>query len=262
MSYPPDLIAFDDQMVALGRPRPPVVDWIRQGAKGDFSAATRLWQSNVDEWEKSNPEAAITWLELSERYKAADEAHEKNKFSKDEWAFQTLIRAGCPSHYVNLIRGTLGDKTALNAIRRWAADGQHWSIVLCGGPGSGKSTGAAWALHQFAGRMYTPKWVSCPEVAELKFWTPSSELLKKRCRDAGVLVLDDIGAGAREENAKPWLAWLDNILDVRWANKRKTILTSNRTADQLSAWLGYRMADRLNEGKIVTVADKSMRGQP
>lgn len=260
--YPEDLMIIDDQMRALDRPTPPVMSWLSGGLKGDFNERTKAWEQQVAAWEAANHDRAITWLELSERYQQAEAAHEEHKFDDTEWQFQSLLRAGCPERHVSLVRGRLEDKSTLRAIRTWAADGSRWSFVSCGGTGSGKSTAAAWALHQFSSRRFWPRWVSCPAVAESRLWSPEGELLRKRCRDAGILVLDDLGSGAREADAKPWLAWLDDVLDARWANKRKTVVTSNRTPDQLAAWLGVRMADRLNEGVIHVTADKSMRGTP
>ena len=110
-------------------------------------------------------------------------------------------------------------------------------------------------------RNYRPKWVRCVQLVDSALFGVAAELHKYRCRNAGVLVLDDIGAGAREKDSKAWMGWLDDVLDARWSQQRKTIITSNLPTGKLSAWLGPRLSERLNEGVIFETTEK-MRTKP
>jgi hypothetical protein len=257
--YPDKLIELDEQMLALERPLPPVTTWLSGGLKGDIRARHAEWLKAIDAWEQADPDRAVRWYELRESYRAEDEILERRKWSEDAWRYEQLRRTGCPDGHVVAIQKRLEERSCLKAARDWATDGMQWSLILSGGPGCGKTTAAAWAAHQMSMRNYRPKWVRCAAVVDAPMFGGEAELLKHRCRNAGLLVLDDIGAGARERDAKPWLGWLDDVLDARWANKRKTIITTNMTPGPLAQWLGARLCDRLNEGTIHATAEASMR---
>lgn len=258
--YSPKLIELDAQMVALGRPLPPVVSWIRGGLKGDFNARTAAWRKQVEAWEVANPMSAVQWAELKAQCEAEEERLDAAKWSEAAWRFELMQRLGFPPRAVELCRAELRDTEMFTAARDWMRDGLTWSVVLTGGPGCGKTVAATWAAHQLLSRNFRPFWVSCPRMSESNFYDTEGELRRFRARNAGVLVLDDLGEGRRELESKPWAAWLDDVLTERHAQRRKTIITTNRTAAELRAFLGERIRDRLNEGHVASTKEKSMRG--
>lgn len=264
--YPEALLRIDDEMVALGRPVPPVVSWLQSkpttstDAKERWDEASRVWRSEFAEWETRSPESAARWLELRLQYAAEDERIEALKWSEEKFRFELLTRLGVPRRSVDAVQRPLDDRSCMRQTREWLLDGLAWSLTLCGGPGSGKTTAATWAAHQLLMRRFRPKWVRCAAMVDAPLFGIEAQLMKHQCRTADVLVLDDIGAGAREQDAKPWLGWLDDVLDARHGNRKRTIITSNLTAAKLAPWLGPRLADRLNEGVIHETAEKSMRG--
>lgn len=258
--YDPRLLAIDDQMVALGRPPPPVVSWISGGFKGDFNAATAQWRERLAQWEGTQPDNAARWLELREQYIEIDRALESAKWSSSEWLYRVLINQGCSPRIIDAIRRDLDDRSCMKAARDWVIDGTQWSFIVSGRPGCGKSTAAAWCAHQLAMRTFKPLWVRCVSMVDKPMFGFEAQLEKSKCQDAGVLVLDDIGAGAREETAKAWLGWLDDVLDFRHGRRRKTVITTNLPLVKLRAWLGPRLVDRLREGAEHETAERSMRG--
>lgn len=260
MNYHPKLLEIDDKMRALGRPSPPVGDWLAGGAKGNFAAKTADWKARLRAWEAASPDAAVEWLRLRELYKTEEEILDSGRFSEDAWKYENMRRLGFPELALDSIRRDLQDKKSLTAAREWAIGGD-WSLVLCGGTGCGKTTAATWAAHQLYMRLnQRPKFLRCASMVDAPAFNAEAELLKYRCKEAGVLVLDDIGSGAREKDAKLWLGWLDDVLDARHSARRKTIITTNMPEGVLAEWIGRRLADRLNEGIIHTSTDKSMRG--
>jgi len=64
---------------------------------------------------------------------------------------------------------------------------------------------------------------------------------------------------------KPAMAALERRPIDEWCSRandgKKTIITTNRTPDELKAWLGERLADRLRGGMLHSSADKSLRGR-
>lgn len=258
--YSRKLTELDECMRALGRPLPPVGAWLANGQRGDFNARTAAWKSRLVEWERANPEAAVDWLELREAYAAEEESEEARKWSVDEYRYRLLGQLGAPAKCIETIRRDFQDKPPMKAASGWCFNDAQWALTLCGRVGNGKTTAATWAAHQHLMRGRRVHWVRCAKMADEPLFGVEAQLQKHRCREAPLLVLDDIGAGARETSAKAWLGWLDDVLDARWGAQRKTILTSNLAPGALATWLGPRLADRLNEGLIHGDNSESMRG--
>lgn len=260
--YSPKQIQLDAEMVALGRPLPPAVSFIRGGLKGDFNARTAAWRAQCDAWEQANPDAAIRWAELKLEAESEQERIDAVKFSDDAWRYELMQRLGFPSRAVELCRAELRDTACFTAARDWAAQGLAWCLVLTAGPGCGKTVAATWAAHQLLSRSFRPLFVSCPRLAESNLYDVAGEVGRFRARNAPVLVLDDLGEGKREQKSEPWNAWLDEVLTERHAKNKRTVITTNRTVDELRTWLGARLFDRLREGVVFSSNEKSLRGAP
>lgn len=259
--YSDKLIAIDDEMVALGRPPPPVVSWLSSGLKGNIVERHAGWLKQLEAWEEANPEKAVRWQELKAQYEAQDELERRAKFdgSDDAWNYVLLEHIGCPRPYVETISRDFKDTGSMLAARDWMRDGLTWSLTLIGGTGCGKSTAAAWLAHQLLMRRFRPVWVDCVRQCEAPMYGVAAEHLRWRCREAPVLVLDDMGGGARELTSDFWHAWLDDVIGSRANANKKTIITTNRDKPQLREWLGARLVDRLNAGVIFDSKEKSLR---
>lgn len=258
--YSDKLIAIDDEMVALGRPLPPVVSWISGGFKGNFNDAAAQWRKRLEAWEEANPESAIRWHELRQQY-ITEERHELQKrYGDEEWRFVLLDQLGVPATNLDRIRRPFDDNGSMRAARDWMLDPQAWCLVLIGGTGCGKSTAAAWAAHQRMMRNFGVQWVDCVKQCEAPMYGVEAEHRRWQCRTADTLVLDDLGSGRRERQSDFWLAWLDDVIGSRANDAKRTIVTTNRSVDELKAWLGERLTDRLRAGMVVSTKEKSMRG--
>jgi DNA replication protein DnaC len=172
-----------------------------------------------------------------------------------------------PESNLNLIkpdaRGNIvaRDNGSMRAARDWLLDGTTWSLTIIGRPQCGKSTGAAWLAHQLLMRRFRPTWIDCTKQSQEPMYGARAEYVRYCCRSAASLVLDDLGGGRRERESEFWGAWLDDVVGSRANERRKTIITTNRSEAELSAWLGPRLLARLQAGIICTTADPSMRGR-
>jgi hypothetical protein len=258
--YSDKLIAIDDEMVALGRPPPPVVSWLSGGLKGDLKARHEQWRRQVEAWEEANPDAAVTWLELRERYVTQEQLERKLLYDEDQWNYEQLRYFGCPDLVVSALRSQMRETPSWKVARDWMLD-TAWSLLLIGNTGCGKSVAAGWAAHQKLMRNFGVRWVDCPQQCERPMYGTEAELQRFHCRTTQVLVIDDLGGGRRERASEPWLAWLDDVLGSRANDGRKTIVTTNRTPDELKAWLGERLVDRLRAGMVHSSAETSLRGR-
>lgn len=274
--YSDRLIAIDDEMAALGRPPPPVVSWISRDTskahaqhirnKPDecpcaWCLECRGWRKQLEAWEETNPESAIKWHELRERYITQERDELKARYSQDAWNYVLLDQLGVPETNLDLIRRKFDDNGSMRAARDWMVDVRAWCLVLIGGTGCGKSTAAAWAAHQRLMRNFGVQWVDCVKQCEAPMYGVAAEHRRWQCRTTHTLVLDDLGSGRRERESDFWLAWLDDVIGSRANDNKRTIVTTNRTVAELGAWLGPRLVDRLNAGTIVSTSEKSMRGQ-
>lgn len=260
--YPESLLRIDDEMRKLGRPVPPVVSWLSRNLRGkNPNEAQAAWRREVEAWEEANPETAVQWLELRSQYAAEEERLEQLKYNPDAWTYALLSRLGCPQENLDVIRGHFRDTQSMAAAQRWLQNGTVWSLVLIGGHGCGKSSAAAWLAHQLLMRSYRPAWVDCAKQSQAPMYGVEAEHRRFLCRNAGVLVLDELGSKRQlEREHGPWLAWLDDVLGSRANERRKTIVTTNRTPDELGPWIGERLIDRLRAGDVHSSDEPSMRG--
>lgn len=262
--YSDKLIAIDDEMVALGRPIPPAVAWLsggQPGGKQEFNARTKAWHEAVEAWEEANPESAIRWHELRHQYVVEEQAELKKRYSEEAWNYVTLEHLGVPKSNVDMIQRNLDDNGSMKAAREWMLSPDLWCLVLIGGTGCGKSTAAAWAAHQSLMRNFGVQWVDCVKQCEAPMYGVGAEHRRWQCRSSHTLVLDDLGSGRRERESQVWLAWLDDVIGSRANEKKRTIITSNRSMDELKAWLGDRLYDRIRIGSVYSTKEKSFRGR-
>lgn len=259
--YSDKLIAIDDEMVALGRPLPPVVSWLSGGLKGDPNQRAAAWQKQLEAWEEANPEAAIRWHELRQQYITQEQHELKAKYDPDAWNYVLLEQLGVPSTNLDLIRRKFDDNGSMRAANTWMVAHDKWCLLLIGGTGCGKSTAAAWAAHQRLMRNFGVQWVDCVKQCEAPMYGVGAEHRRWQCRTTHTLVLDDLGSGRRERESQYWLAWLDDVIGSRANDNKRTIITTNRSVDELHAWLGARLVDRLRAGMVFSTNEKSMRGR-
>lgn len=247
-------VALDAEMVALGRPTLTLTQVLNP-------ALLAAHRATVEAWEYAHPEAAARWLELRADAKAEEAKLYAGRYGSEAFAREQMRVAGFAEALVGKAMRELRDSACFIAARDWLRDGTLWSLVLTGAPGCGKSQAATWAAHQLLMRNFAPRCARCPKVAEQPLYGGEAEEYRWRCAQAGVLVLDDLGEGEqRNEKRAAWRAWVDDVLTQRHAERRKTIITTNRSPAELGAWLGARLVDRLNEGTVMSTAEKSMRG--
>ena len=136
----------------------------------------------------------------------------------------------------------------------------RWSLLLVGGPGLGKThlaLSVAW------------EWLEQGKI--VAYWQAEKFLdeLRRGFRDFGegqggyervltfaqmapLLVLDDLGAERETDWAR---AKLDEVIDARYLNQRKTLVTSNASPTQLPP----RIVDRLMTGLVIQLKGQSWR---
>lgn len=222
-------------------------------------------------WEAANPELAAAWTEaLAEddtRTKALDLAVRQAALASGAPA--TLNRLGVPrpvSHALSAPRAT----PALAAAKEWWLSGKP-VLLLLGGVGSGKTTAAGWVLlrqlereagvtHPSGGHPVDPAmFATAAEFNGLSDYHPESRAwLERLCRCA-LLVLDDLGT---ERMGDGELSCVQRVIGERHATGRRTVLTSNLTAEAFRARYGERVADRIREVGMVKGSGKtSLRSQ-
>lgn len=251
--YTPRQVALDAEMVALGRPHLELRSVLNP-------AALEAHRATVEAWEYANPEKAARWLELRADARAEDAKLYEERYGAEAFAREQMRSAGFEELLTARAMRELHDSACFTATRDWCRYDTAWCLVLIGGTGCGKTQAATWAAFQLLSRKHTVRAALCPKVSESPLYGGEAEEYRWRCANAGFLLLDDLGEGEqRNEKRHAWRAWVDDVLTQRYAARRRTIITTNRTPKELGEWLGGRIADRLNEGTIISTAEKSLR---
>ena len=143
-----------------------------------------------------------------------------------------------------------GVREALEVARRYAEDPHGW-LVLSGGYGVGKTHLAAAIAHERLASGQSVFFSIVPDLLDhlRAAFAPSSEMpydeLFDKVREAGVLVLDDLGA----ENATAWATEkLFQIINYRYNYRMPTVVTTN---NRLLSHMDERIRSRLSDMSFV-----------
>lgn len=191
-----------------------------------------------------------------------------------------LAAFGVSEKDVQVLKGSLVETPAVKTI----TGGDHVMTVLAGTTGSGKTvaavadllsylksiTGAAWKLsldrceiHELSRpRPSFPKEKFNPlflKAAKLARWPRYEDEAMDQLLFSKFLIIDDLGVEFFDVKGS-YAALLDEVIDERYANARKTVLTTNLDVAAFKARYGERLIDRLREsGRFVNVSTPSLR---
>jgi DNA replication protein DnaC len=216
-------------------------------------------------------------MDMSSIHKLTDEEIDERlgkKNSNDERyrldLYKTLHEKwGVPERIIRNLK-KLRDTRAVQIANDFCnAKPEGWCLILSADKGTGKSTAAAsWLM----GRMeqvhiettikQIGRWWTGTRLARVSAYGPEFE---KIC-SLPVMVIDDLGVEYLDKNGN-FLQKLDELVDERYSNFRKTIITTNLNAEHFRDRYGERVADRIREGfndggAFVELSEASMRTRP
>jgi DNA replication protein DnaC len=132
---------------------------------------------------------------------------------------------------------------AVAAVREWVQKRQGW-IVLCGGPGRGKTHLLAAAANQLLDQGQRALYVIVPDLLDHLREGIETGVGHQRFEDArGVdfLLLDDLGA----EQSTPWAEEkVFQLVNHRYVNGLPMLVASNVGPDELASRVASRLRDR------------------
>lgn len=142
------------------------------------------------------------------------------------------------------------DTDAMVAARAFVASKKSF-LVLFGGVGSGKSAAAAWTL---AGKG-SAGFVRAAKLARISKFEDGGEwedALRVRW-----LVIDDLGT---ESVSDYWFERVNELLDSRYGDRLRTVITSNLSKEEIKTKYGDRIASRIrDDGMVVGCGSDDLR---
>lgn len=203
------------------------------------------WRRRCDQWEAENPEINKAWKEALwiESQRVGAEADRRAEISR-------LIHAGVPARTVDVWVSGPDATPAVESVRSWLKSGKNF-LLLLGKPGGGKTVAASQALvdgGEFARAVELSRTSAFDKEDQRQF--------RMVCRTR-MLVLDDLGAEMLHDG---WRPLLDELVDVRYGDRLRTIITSNLDGQGFKARYGERISDRIrHDGEVFMCGDKSLR---
>lgn len=131
-------------------------------------------------------------------------------------------------------------------------------LVMCGKPGTGKNHLAlAIARHAITEHQSSAVFTTALKIArEYKStWSKTSTRTEddviKHFTHPDLLIIDEVGVQFGSDAEK---LIMFEIINTRYERMKPTILISNQSKDELSAFIGERVIDRMNDGGGCTLA--------
>jgi DNA replication protein DnaC len=135
---------------------------------------------------------------------------------------------------------------------------QGGGLVMCGKPGTGKNHLAlAIAKHVINEHLSPAMFTTALRIARMfkSTWSKNAEMTEQEVISAytspDLLIIDEVGVQFGSDSEK---LILFEIINTRYEKMRPTILISNLPKDELSAFIGERVIDRMNDGGGCTLA--------
>lgn len=151
----------------------------------------------------------------------------------------------------------------VEAAKQFLQKGKR-NIIFAGAPGIGKGhLAAAIAIHFIKAHKWRVAWIECARLFRdyhKAYETGTTDEIAERLGAINLLVLDEICLRDLPADGEEILF---AILDRRHKEGKPTIMLGNKPADDIRAWLGGRIVDRLRSGGVIFCYGEweSMRGQ-
>ena len=156
---------------------------------------------------------------------------------------------GIPQRIIETLAGEHLDTPAYQAVKEFlGASREGWCLVLAGPKGCGKSTAAASYLWDKIKQSESEptramRWWTASRVARVSGYNAELEKMMQ----VQVMVIDDLGTEYLDKNGY-FSHRLDELIDDRYSNYKKTIITTNLNSKDFQVRYGARVADRIREG--------------
>lgn len=200
----------------------------------------------------------------AEDLKKAQELAEQNRQSAID---MILHRAGIPTRFADrTLDGFKADtpekELVLKICRAYAERfddrlSNGGGLVMCGQPGTGKTHLACGIANHIAKTGRTSLFLSVMQAVRRvkETWgrhdsETEAEVIAKMLKP-DLLILDEVGVQFGSETEK---LILFEIINGRYSEMRPTIIISNLAREELGAYLGERVIDRMSEGGGATLA--------
>ena len=183
-----------------------------------------------------------------EGWGCSDPAEIKQELSPSELS-SSLKHQGMPQRIIDTLQFSQKDTSALMAVREFTqAPKEGWCLVLSGPKGCGKSTAGAYYLWDKTRSMTASpprdmRWWTASRVARVSGYNDHLE----KMMSVPLMVIDDLGVEYLDKNGY-FNHRLDELIDERYSNYRKTIITTNLNSEDFQARYGGRVADRIRQG--------------
>lgn len=192
----------------------------------------------------------------------AAEAERKAALLALERRWRTLTLWGTPKRVARILCYEFDSDThPVRAVEKWHGIPGLWCLVLSGPAGIGKSLAAAhwlWLCTEGAAPINYPshRWYTAAQLCTLSSYDGEMS----RLNTCGQLVIDDLGCEYIDRHGH-LNSRLDALIDTRYAQERKTLITTNLNAADFTERYGARVIDRLREGgRYVEISGRSLRG--
>lgn len=158
----------------------------------------------------------------------------------------------CDVAFDDLDRGDEQLSKRIEWLESWDRTSLEWAVVIHGPRGSGKTTLAA-AVMRRAVSNPSVRWIDWPSFLTTlaDSWTSDvteAELIGAATR-ADLLVLDDFGFEARNDNAREWQRRAAfEVIGKRYNAKRPTLITTELDAGGMADRIDRAVVSRLFEG--------------
>ena len=192
-------------------------------------------------------------LDFAEKIKEEGWGCEDDVYSVKERSTSDLstyaLKQGMPQRIIDTIIGGCADTPAMQAVSKFLeAPREGWYLVLGGPKGLGKSTAAAYYLwkkildseSEPSSKM---RWWTAARVSRVSSYNQELEKMMQ----VSVMVIDDLGVEYMDKNGH-FSHRLDELIDDRYSNYKKTIITTNLNKKDFQARYGNRVTDRIREG--------------
>jgi hypothetical protein len=188
--------------------------------------------------------------------------------SQQKQIFPTMNRNGVPRKFIAELQARPSrPSSAINAMDEWGRT-DDLLVVISGDPQVGKSYAVAdwlsrqskiirtqfgtepWLEHRYAFASYL--WQSAPALAALLDLRDfEAQKKRKALEEIPLLVLDEVGGESIADVSKV----LEPLVIKRWAENKRTVMTTNMAATAFAGEVKTRIYERLKRtGQFLTVA--------